>query len=181
MIYAETEHLILRDWQESDLLPFQQMNANYQVRKYFPSLLSYRRSELDLRTMDNMIKDHGIGLFAVEYKANRQWIGFIGLNYIPDYSDYPFSELPLYEIGWRLLPEYWGQGLATEGAQAVINLAREHHIGDIYSFTAQANQASIRVMEKLGMHYYDHFELPELSKYHPLKRQVRYYLKLTSL
>ncbi|SCU20389.1 Acetyltransferase GNAT family [Staphylococcus aureus] len=52
MIYCETERLILRDWHEDDLLPFQKMNANYDVRKYFPSLLSYRRSELDMRTMD---------------------------------------------------------------------------------------------------------------------------------
>lgn len=60
MIYCETERLILRDWHEDDLLPFQKMNANYGVRKYFPSLLSYRRSELDMRTMDAVIKDYGI-------------------------------------------------------------------------------------------------------------------------
>lgn len=100
------------------------MNANHDVRKYFPSLLSYRRSELDMRKMDTIIKDYGIGLFAVEEKASRQWIGFIGLNYIPETSEYPFKELPLYEIGWRLLPQYWGQGMATEGAKAVLELAK---------------------------------------------------------
>lgn len=34
-------------------------------------------------------------------------------------------------------------------------------------------------MEKIGMTLYDHFELPELSKYHMLKRQVRYYKQLS--
>lgn len=178
MIYCETERLILRDWHEDDLLPFQKMNATYDVRKYFPSLLSYRRSELDMRTMDAVIKDYGIGLFAVEDKESHQWIGFIGLNYIPETSEYPFKELPLYEIGWRLLPEFWGKGLATEGANATLKLAEQHQIYDVYSFTAEANKASQRVMEKNGMTVYDHFELPNLSKYHLLKRQVRYYINL---
>ena len=52
--YIETERLKLRDWEEKDLLPFQKMNANQQVRRYFPSLLSYRRSELDMRKMDEI-------------------------------------------------------------------------------------------------------------------------------
>ena len=111
-------------------------------------------------------------------KESHQWIGFIGLNYIPETSDYPFKELPLYEIGWRLLPEFWGKGLATEGAKATLKLAEQHQIYDVYSFTAEANKASQRVMEKIGMTVYDHFELPNLSKYHLLKRQVRYYINL---
>ena len=41
---------------------------------------------------------------------------FYWVNYIPQDSQYPFEELPLYEIGWRLIPEVWGNGLATEGA-----------------------------------------------------------------
>ena len=122
--YIETERLKLRDWEEKDLLPFQKMNANQQVRRYFPSLLSYRRSELDMRKMDEIIKDNGIGLFAVELKETGEWLGFIGLNYIPEDSKYPFKELPFYEIGWRLIPEVWGNGLATEGAQAVLTYAK---------------------------------------------------------
>ena len=131
--YIETERLKLRDWEEKDLLPFQKMNANQQVRRYFPSLLSYRRSELDMRKMDEIIKDNGIGLFAVELKETGEWLGFIGLNYIPEDSKYPFKELPFYEIGWRLIPEVWGNGLATEGAQAVLTYAKEKGITELYS------------------------------------------------
>lgn len=108
--YIETERLKLRDWEEKDLLPFQQMNANRQVRRYFPSLLSYRRSELDMRKMDEIIKEKEL-TFAVELKETGEWIGFIGVNYLPKESKYPFKELPLYEIGWRLIPEVWGMVL----------------------------------------------------------------------
>lgn len=54
--YIETERLKLRDWKQEDLLPFQKMNANPQVRRYFPSLLSYRRSELDMKKWMTLLK-----------------------------------------------------------------------------------------------------------------------------
>ena len=75
--------------------------------------------------MDDIIKENGIGLFAVELKETGEWFGFIGVNYIPQDSQYPFEELPLYEIGWRLIPEVWGNGLATEGATAVLAFAKK--------------------------------------------------------
>lgn len=178
VVYIETERLKLRDWEDSDLLPFQKMNANPQVRRDFPSLLSYRRSELDMKKMDQIIKDYGIGLFSVELKETNEWLGFIGLNYIPEDSEYPFKELPLYEIGWRLIPEVWGNGIATEGAEAVLRFAKEKGITKVYSFTAETNLPSRKVMEKIGMTFLDHFEFPNLSKYHPLKRHVRYEIDL---
>lgn len=178
VVYIETERLKLRDWEQDDLLPFQKMNANPQVRRYFPSLLSYRRSELDMKKMDDILKEKGIGLFAVELKETGEWLGYIGVNYLPKDSKYPFDELPLYEIGWRLIPEVWGNGIATEGAEAVLEFAKEKGIEEVYSFTAEENLPSKKVMEKIGMTFYDNFELPELSKYHLLKRQIRYYKKL---
>lgn len=178
-VYIETERLRLRDWRETDLLPFQQMNANRQVRRYFPSLLSYKRSEHDMKKMDEAIQSNGIGLFDVELKETNGWLGFIGLNYVPKESKYTFEELPFYEIGWRLIPEVWGNGFATEGAAAVLKYAKEQGIEEVYAFTSENNEASRKVMEKIGMKRFDHFEYPELSKYHPLKKHVRYYKDLT--
>ncbi|PTK35178.1 GNAT family N-acetyltransferase, partial [Staphylococcus nepalensis] len=88
-VYLETQRLKLRDWEDKDLLPFQKMNANRQVRRFFPSILSYRRSELDMQAMQKQLKQSGIGLFAVELKESGEWIGFIGLNYLPKRSQYP--------------------------------------------------------------------------------------------
>ncbi|MDU0451151.1 GNAT family N-acetyltransferase [Staphylococcus chromogenes] len=176
-VYIETERLILRDWQDSDLLPLQQMNANRQVRRYFTSLLSYQRSQTDFEAMRSSLKKQGIGLFAVELKATHQWIGFIGLNYISKDSQYTFQELPFYEIGWRLMPEVWDNGIAQEGAEAVLNYIKGMNLGPIYAIAAKANKASIRVMEKIGMTFVDYFDKPELSTYHELKENVRYVWK----
>ncbi|MCG7339783.1 GNAT family N-acetyltransferase [Staphylococcus sp. ACRSN] len=178
-VYIETERLRLRDWEEKDLKLFQQMNANPQVRRYFPSLLSYQRSENDMNKMQKTINQESIGLFAVELKETNGWLGFIGVNYITKDSKYNFEEIPFYEIGWRLIPEVWGNGLATEGAEAVLQYAKQKGIQEIYAFSTENNTPSRKVMEKIGMKVYDYFEYPELSSYHELKKCVRYYISLT--
>ncbi|RIM95415.1 GNAT family N-acetyltransferase, partial [Staphylococcus xylosus] len=75
-VYIETERLRLRDWREEDLLPFQQMNANQQVRRYFPSLLSYRRSEHYMYKMVVVISLSNIGLYQFELNVTNCWLGF---------------------------------------------------------------------------------------------------------
>lgn len=87
--YIETERLKLRDWEEKDLLPFQKMNANQQVRRYFPSLLSYRRSELDMKKWMKLSKIME-SAFCGWIKGNGWMVRFIGVNYIPEDSKYPF-------------------------------------------------------------------------------------------
>ena len=57
-------------------------------------------------------------------KKLAKWLGFIGVNYIPQDSQYPFEELPLYIIDGVLF-QVWGNGLATEGATAVLAFAKK--------------------------------------------------------
>lgn len=178
-VYIETARLRLRSWLSTDLPLLQQLNANRQVRKFFPSILSYQRTAKVFTPMKAYLEMHHIGLFAVELKATKEWIGLIGLNYLPKTNDYPFRNLPFYEIGWRLMPDVWNNGIATEGAIAVLNYAQQQGIEEVYAIAAEQNLASIRVMEKIGMTRYDKFENRHLGLQHPLKRQVRYHIDLT--
>lgn len=58
----------------------------------------------------------------------------------------------LAEIGYRLRREDWGQGLASEGASALINWGFSSGGYDkVIACTMAANHASRRVMEKIGM------------------------------
>jgi RimJ/RimL family protein N-acetyltransferase len=59
-----------------------------------------------------------------------------------------------FEIGWRFRPDVWGQGLASEGAAAVLAdaLARPD-VTRVYAHALLSNAASVRVMEKIGMTY----------------------------
>jgi RimJ/RimL family protein N-acetyltransferase len=118
---------------------------------------------------------HGFGLCAVKLRRDGSFIGFIGLN-VPSF-DAPFT--PCVEIGWRLAADCWGQGLATEGAHAIVRYGFETlGLEELVSFTVPANARSRRVIEKLGMTHDpdDDFDHPRLPAGHPLRRHVLYRL-----
>jgi RimJ/RimL family protein N-acetyltransferase len=121
---------------------------------------------------------HGFSPYAVEFRRDHTFIGFIGLN-IPSF-DALFT--PCVEVAWRLDPEYWGQGLATEGARAVTEFGfQQLKLWEVVAFTVPANLRSRRVMEKLGMKHSsaDDFDHPQLPTAHPLCRHVLYRLSLS--
>lgn len=110
---------------------------------------------------------------GLEVPSQAPFIGFIGLA-VPAFE---VSFTPCVEIGWRLARPWWGQGLATEGAQAALAYGFEHlKLPEIVSFTVPGNRSSRRVMEKLGMHYTEDFEHPRIEAGHPLRRHVLYRL-----
>jgi len=159
--YIETDRLLLRDWKESDEEEFITMNKDTEVMRHFPHTLSSEESRDILSRVRKHFEDWEYGLFAVELKSTGDFIGFNGLSHPRFESDFT----PCVEIGWRLKPKIWGQGLATEGAQAVINYAKSTlHLTEIYSFTALNNIASYRVMEKIGMTRLGSFKHPNLPE-----------------
>ena len=171
----QTQRLILRNWQQSDLEPFAQMNADAEVMKYFPATLSRSESDALVERIENHHRVHRFGLWAVEERATGAFIGFIGLN-VPTFEAH-FT--PTVEIGWRLAKAFWGKGYATEGARSAIDYGFEvMGLTEIVSFTAQLNLRSIAVMERLGMTHQeaDDFEHPRLPSGHPLQRHVLYRL-----
>ena len=58
------------------------------------------------------------------------------------------------ELGYRLDSQYWGQGLATEAASATVKYGFEAlNLPYILGVVERSNQASVRVLEKVGMKY----------------------------
>jgi RimJ/RimL family protein N-acetyltransferase len=58
------------------------------------------------------------------------------------------------EIGYRFRPDAWGQGFATEGAEALLAATlRRHDVTRVYAHALLSNDASIRVMQRIGMTY----------------------------
>ena len=172
----KTERLLLRRWRDSDRLPFQQMNADPRVMEFFPALLSPAESDALVDRAQAHFDRHGFGPFAVELLEDATFAGFIGLS-VPNF-DAPF--MPAVEIGWRLAFDYWGRGLATEGAREVIRYAFEDlGLDNLVSFTVPENLRSRSVMEKLGMTHdsADDFDHPRLPEGHPMRRHVLYRLK----
>jgi len=170
-----TPRLLLRPWQESDRQPFRDLNADPRVMEFFPAPLTPQASDELFDRVHQHFARHGYGPFAAELVETHTFIGFIGLS-IPAF-DAPF--MPAVEIGWRLAVDTWGQGLATEGARAVLDYGfNELELPAIVSFTTATNLRSRHVMEKLGMTYNpaDDFDHPAIPEGHPQRPHVLYRL-----
>lgn len=156
---------------DADIGPFAQINADPDVMKYFPNVLTETETANRVLQFRSHIENHGFGFYAVDWKEPQQFIGFIGLN-IPGFSSF-FT--PCVEIGWRLSKSFWNRGLATEGAKGVLHFAfNQLELKEIYSFTAVSNLPSERVMQKIGMGKFGYFNHPSVDPGSDLCRHVIY-------
>lgn len=171
----DTERLILRPWKEEDLAPYAAMNADPRVRGYFPGLLTAEESDAEVRRFQARFRDEGFGLLAAELRSEQKCIGFIGMQTMS--FAVPSLAQPAVEIGWRLAAPFWGQGLATEGARAVLNHAFDVvGLEEVVAIAVPANVRSLRVMERLGMKHVPEldFDHPRIAEGHPLRATVLY-------
>lgn len=176
----KTSRLILRPWKKEDLEPLCRLNSDSHVMEFLLTPLSHEESKARLDVYSRHISDNGWGLWAVSVPGVSDFIGWIGLWPISFESHFT----PAIEVGWRLLPEFWGYGYATEGAKAALQYGFDIlKLDEIVAITVPANVRSRRVMEKLGMHTdpSDNFEHPKVPAGHPLKEHVLYRLKHTEI
>lgn len=168
-----TDRLILREWRQDDLAPFARLNADTEVMRYFPATLSGAETEAAIGRLSEHIASNGFGFWAAELKDTREFIGFVGMQHVPQIL--PCA--PAVEIGWRLDKNYWGRGLAPEAARACLLFAFSHlGLDEVVSFTAALNEPSQRVMQKIGMirDMSADFEHPAVSSRSQLRRHVLY-------
>lgn len=86
---------------------------------------------------------HGHGLNRVELKASGEPIGLCGLIRRDGWEDR--------DLGYALLPEFEGQGFATEaGAATLAHGERAFTMRGCLAFVSPGNHGSVRVLEKLG-------------------------------
>ncbi|HEV2973344.1 MAG TPA: GNAT family N-acetyltransferase [Pirellulales bacterium] len=169
----ETARLRLRRWRPADAAPFAALNADPRVMEHFPAILSREESDAVVARIEDHFARHGFGLWAVEVTDVAPFAGFIGLS-VPRFEA---RFTPSIEIGWRLAADFWGRGLAVEGAQAALRVGFDMlGLDEIVSFTVPENLRSRRVMEKLGMTHdpADDFDHPLLAAGHRLRRHVLY-------
>ena len=168
----ETERLKLRQWLPDDYVHFSELSADPEVMEYFPGVLSESESSSFVKKTESLISKNGWGFWAVELKSTQQFIGFVGLHN-PE-AKLPFT--PCTEVGWRLSKKYWGNGYATEAANASLQYAFQTlTIENVFSFTSINNNRSTAVMERLGMvNQMQNFQHPAIPKGHTLREHVLY-------
>jgi len=149
---VETERLRLRPWTPADLDPLAALFAEPKFW-HFPfgrGLTAEETARFLDRQLDHWAT-HGYGTWAAERKETDELIGYIGLS-IPHWLP---EVLPAVEVGWRLHPDHWGRGLATEGGRASLDVGFDQlGLDRIISIYMLDNVASGRVMDKLGLTWF---------------------------
>ncbi|MGI9616519.1 MAG: GNAT family N-acetyltransferase, partial [Acidimicrobiales bacterium] len=174
-ISLESERLLLRRWQPTDLEPFAALNADPAVMEYFPKPLTRDESDAFVDRIEDTFEQHDLGLWAVEPRDSGGFIGYVGLW--PATFDAHFT--PAIEVGWRLANACWGNGYAPEAAQCALDDGFGRlGLDEIVSFTAVGNDRSRRVMTKVGLSHdeADDFDHPSVPVTSPLRRHVLYRL-----
>lgn len=144
----ETKRLVLRQWKNTDRAEFAALNADPEVMRYFPSTYDRTQSDQSIDRFVKSIESNRFGFFAAELKESRAFIGFIGLNQVPEQLLFA----PAIEIGWRLAQQFWGQGLASEGATACLEYGfKTLAVDEIISMTPCTNIKSEKLMQRIGM------------------------------
>ena len=172
-VTIETPRMILRPWRTEDYEPYAALNADPDVRRYWPATLSREESDAEAAWLQKYIEEHGFGFWAAEVPGVASFIGFIGLKHVG--PELPFA--PAIEAGWRLARKYWGHGYATEGAQASLaDGFGRLGLKEIVAYAVSANVPSRRVMERIGMRHdpADDFDSKDRTPNDPHRRHVVY-------
>ncbi len=173
----ETGRLLLRHWRETDLPVLHRLNSDERVMAFFPFRRDREQTAALLELIHQRVERDGLGWCALTLCDTGAVIGFAGLAR----CDLDLVHEPAVEIGWRLLPEYWGKGYATEAAEALLRHGFEDlGLNEIVSFAVHDNHASTAVMERIGMTRepafdFDHPRVPDTHAH--LRRHVFYRLE----
>ena len=150
-VILETDRLLIREYVEDDSQTFFELNSNPEVLRFVPDKQLLNVEQARQLLIDHPIADyrkHGFGRGACILKSTGEQIGFAGLKYL--------EELGEVDVAYRLLPAYWGQGLATEAALASVRFGFAHlRLKQIIGLVMPENIASVRVLEKIGLRYVD--------------------------
>lgn len=155
-IFAETDRLIMRELLPSDAAGIFALDSDPEVHRYLGNnpIKTIEQAEAAIAGIRQQYETNGIGRWAVIDKSGQEFVGWSGLKYETQIRSYPY-----YDLGYRLRPKFWKQGIATETAQLALAYGFNTLGWEIICAAADpANIGSNRVLQKIGMQAGDPFE-----------------------
>ncbi len=184
-VIFETERLFLREFVEGDVDSLFELDSHPEIIRWGNggNTTNYERIKTQSlpKMMETYDKYENFGIWAAIEKSSQYFIGWfhffpatdnkfgVDLNIVAD------GEIAL---GYRLIPDFWGKGYATEMSQALVSKGFQYwDVQRVVAWTLLDNQRSIRVMEKVGLKFEREFvftevQLPVLSEFE--RKAVKY-------
>jgi ribosomal-protein-alanine N-acetyltransferase len=146
---VETERLLFRQHIIGDIDAYCEMEADPDFRRYVGGR-PRPREEAERKFMPGLKPiTNGLSMLATIYKPENKYIGRCGI-----YPHFNADGVPVpgeAALGLYLANAYWGRGLATEAGLAFIDCGfNQHKLNRIVTMIQVGNDASVRVIEKLG-------------------------------
>jgi RimJ/RimL family protein N-acetyltransferase len=152
----QTERLLVRSMTRADLEPYHRLNSDPEVMRFMGRAVWSREESQQVleRVMANS-RNHLLDWVAIaDRKAPEQMLGMVCLLRLPEAHRAEVGGGPYIEVGWRVLPEHWNRGYATEAAKAVVDYGfNVHSLNEIACIVDAGNGASLRVAQKVGLVY----------------------------
>ncbi|GGP60471.1 GNAT family N-acetyltransferase [Saccharothrix coeruleofusca] len=141
-MFLETERLVLREFAESDLDDVVALLGEPAVMRFIEDGRPVDRDRVVREVLPKLL-GRPTGWWAAHEKASGAFVGWFELSPAGD---------GVAELGYRLRPDCWGRGYATEGARALVRKGfQELGVTRVVATTMTVNTGSRRVLEKVGL------------------------------
>lgn len=145
-IILKTERLFLRELNFNDLDDLCVYLSDPETMSHYPEQYSREMVKKFIQNNIDRYSEIGCGLWAIILKSEEKLIGDCGIT-IQD-----IDGVDEHEIGYHLNKDYWGNGYATEAAQAVKDYGFDTlNLNKLCSYMAEDHTASRRVAERNRM------------------------------
>ena len=158
-IFVETERLILREILPTDIDGLFELDSDPDVHRYLGNKPVTDKSQIVevIYFIRQQYIANGIGRWAIIDKKTNDFIGWTGLKFVTDLTN---NHINYYDLGYRLIKKYWGQGIATEMAIASLDYAFNILNTDkVYAMADCKNDGSNKILRKIGLNFIEKFDL----------------------
>jgi RimJ/RimL family protein N-acetyltransferase len=158
-IFIETKRLILREILPTDVDGLFELDSDPEVHKYIGNKpIKDKNQIIDIiNFIRQQYKDNGIGRWAIIDKKTNKFIGWTGIKLVTELTN---NHQNYYELGYRLIKRYWGQGIATETAVASLEFAFDKlKTDEVYAIADCKNDGSNKILQKVGLQFIEPFDL----------------------
>lgn len=163
--HVETDRLILREFREEDAPGLLRLNSNPDVIKYLhlEPIKNVAEAMKEVEWVTSQYPKNKIGRWIMLEKATGEFMGWTGLKL----EDMEMNgQQDFYDVGYRMLPEFWGKGYATESAIASVKYGfEEMNLKKINAAAHSENLASRKVLQKAGLSEKEIFPIFDFEAY----------------
>lgn len=162
-IYAETDRFFLREILPTDVEGLYELDSDPEVHQFLGNKpISDRRQIIDvINFIRQQYNDNGIGRWAIIDKKTNAFIGWTGLKFVTDSTN---NHINFYDLGYRLIRKYWGQGIATETAIAALDYAFTIlKVEEVFAAASCKNIGSNKILQKIGLNLIETFYFEDIE------------------